>query len=236
MAGITFSNDKNLLENIARLVRFIKEPRSLASLLKIYPRRILKARLDELEFNSNDSGDNKCFTIKYKGKITEILFINKLLNLIDVIVPDKENFIEKLKWAKFIDPKLKFKTALENILAELNKKNIVINIHNTINFVKKTHLNNFFEQRKKIKISFLFNYLKISLLKIVSIKKFQGSAESLLASAANLTQDFFLDLNTIIFSLNNLARLKNIAENDVDYLKNIVKIIFSYRKLLNSPP
>jgi hypothetical protein len=233
MVGITFSNDKDLLENIARLLRFIKEPRSLASLLKFYPRRILKARLDELEFKSNDSGDNKYFIIKYKGKITEILFINQLLNPIDVIASDKENFIEKLKWAKFIDPKLKFKTVLENILAELNKKNIAINIHNIINFVQKNHLNNFFEQRKKIKISFLFNYLKISLLKIVSLKKFQGSAESLLASATNLTQDCLLDLNTIIFALNNLARLKNIAENDVAYLKNIVKIIFSYRKLLN---
>ena len=66
MVGITFSNDKDLLENIARLLRFIKEPRSLASLLKFYPRRILKARLDELEFKSNDSGDNKYFIIKYK--------------------------------------------------------------------------------------------------------------------------------------------------------------------------
>ena len=151
MVGITFSNDKDLLENIARLLRFIKEPRSLASLLKFYPRRILKARLDELEFKSNDSGDNKYFIIKYKGKITEILFINQLLNPIDVIASDKENFIEKLKWAKFIDPKLKFKTVLENILAELNKKNIAINIHNIINFIQKNHLNNFFEQRKKIK-------------------------------------------------------------------------------------
>lgn len=236
MKKITFpiAIDNDLLTNIECLLRFIKEPVSLASLLNPYSRRTLKAKLDELEFKSNGSGNHEYFTINFKDKtkIAKLLFTNQLVSPLGITITDKKQFIEELKQAKFLDPKLKLKTVLKNILASLNKKNILINIYGTIHFLQQAHLN-FSEKINKIGISFFFNFLKISLLRIVSLKKFQGSAESLLTSAANLTRDCLLDLNTIVFALNNLARLKNISKNNLAYLKNTVKIIFSYSKLLH---
>jgi hypothetical protein len=236
MKKITFSiaNDNGLLTNIACMLRFIKEPRSLTNFLNTYSWRILKAKLDELEFKSKGSGNNECFIIKFKDKtkIANILFTNQLLSPLGITIEDKKQFIEELKQAKLLDPKLKLKTVLKNILTRLNKKNTLINIYRAINLLQKTHLN-FSEKINKVGISFFFNFLKISLLRIVSSKKFHDSAESLLASAADLTWDCFLDLNTIIFALNNIANLKSIEKNNIIYLKNIVKIIFSYRKLLH---
>lgn len=222
----TFSitNDDNLLSNIESLLKFIKKSHASATFLGNSPRRILKAKLDELEFKSNSFSKNECFIIKFKdkNKITDILFAKQLLVPLESSITDKKWFIEEVKQAKFLDPELKLKTLLKNILTKLNKKNIIINIHETINFLQETHLSNRSEKRNKVEINFLFNYLKISLLSMASSNKFYGSAESLLASAENLTRDCFFDLSAIISSLNNITSLKNIAQ-----------IVFSYKKLLH---
>ncbi len=205
---VTFSiaNDNDLLIDIEVLLRFIKKSHAIF-FPNTCPQHILKASLDELEFRSNDSGDNKCLIIKYKNKIVKFPFSNSSLDPPRPVIPDKKQFIEELKQAKFLDPKLK----LKNILAKLNKKNMVIHINEAISSLQKKYLNSS-DKKNKVGINFLFNYLKISLLRILSLKKFHGSAEFLLASAKNLTQDCLFDLNTIIFPSNNIDILENIAK------------------------
>jgi hypothetical protein len=233
----TFSTvkDKNLLAIIECLLKLIKKSHARTTFLNNSPQAILKAKLDALEFKSNGFNQNEYFIIKFKdkNKIADILFTKQLLAPIENNVADKKQFIEELKRVKLLYPKLTLRTVLKNVLAKISNKNIVIDIHETINFLQKIHLNNSLKKRNKAEINFLFNYLKINLLRIATAKKFHGCAESLLASAENLTQHCLLDLNVIIFSLNNLASLKNIAENNILYLKNIAKIIFSYKKLLH---
>ena len=159
----TFSTvkDKNLLAIIECLLKLIKKSHSRTTFLNNSPQGLLKAKLDELEFKSNGFNRNECFIIKFKGKnkITDILFTKQLLDPIESNVADKKQFIEELKRVKLLYPKLKLKTVLKNVLTKINNKNIVINIHETINFLQKIHLNNSLKKINKIEINFLFNYL-----------------------------------------------------------------------------
>jgi hypothetical protein len=211
---------QNLIEDVDCLLKSLK-PTSISSIskfLKQFPRNILNAKLEELEFE-HPNVENPSFSIRFKkkNKTSEIKLTNQLLSPFRITITDHTQFTDKL--LDYNSSHELLKTTLSGLIEEKVKNTISINI----NHLQEQASNLPANENNQIEISIFFNLLKILIISEISSNNVASlTAESFLTSVTHLTNKFAPDIKTIILAV----------KDNINLPENIEKAVFSYAKLL----
>lgn len=236
-----FIPDENL-SDIEILLKFIRQPIPLDAFLKKFPKDILNAKLEQLEFD-NQELEQAFFNISLKArwKNKQIRLTNELVSPLGISITDKSQLIEKLNLDKFLQSELTFKESLKKIIDSHNKNIISLHIDSVINLMqeKSLSLHEGREGEEQVKIRLFFIFLKIFIQRTsLSENKHSFSfAESLINSATCLTRLFDSDIKNIIFCLNDNLTFAKEESKEKAYKReqqetNISKMVFAYDQVL----
>ncbi len=152
-----FTPDDHLIDIIDRLFQFVRQPIPLGEFINKFPKEILNARLDQLEFNSENPN---VFIIKLKTENNEIELINKDLSIFGITVTDPTQLVNPLIKCKKDSPNLNLKDALTRAITVNHDKNKKLTFNGIINILKENTLNHPENKNEQIEIDTYFNFIR----------------------------------------------------------------------------
>lgn len=156
-----FILDANLIADIDCLLKLLRQALPLDELFKKFSSDILKARLDQLEFKSENRRSTEYFVITFKDKNNNTIELtNNDLSYLGITITDHAHLINPLINLQKTFPALNLKDALTNLITTNNEKNNQIKIDEIINVSKSKALNDLDNKNKQIEINIFFNFLK----------------------------------------------------------------------------
>jgi len=227
-------SDPNLINDIDCLLKCIRQPLPLDKFFKNISGGILNAKLQQLEFDNEETHFK--ISLKTKWKNQQISLTNKLVSPLGITITDKNQLIEKLEHDKFLDPESTLKESLKKNIDSHAKNSINLNIDSACKVMQERSLLLYENREAKVKITLFFTFLKIFIQKYTLTNKAKiFSPELLVKSATYLATLFASSISNFIFCLNgNLTFAEEPTEKSKKEQQetNISKMVFSYDQLL----
>lgn len=227
-----FTPNTNFFDDVNCLLTFVKQPLRLDKFFKKIPSDILKTKLKQLNFIFNN-GELQ-INLKTTWKNKKISLTNEIVSTSEIILPNKNQFIEKLTNDKFLEPELTFEESLNKIIGSYTKKIINLNINDTINLIQERNLQIQENRAEKVQVRLFFIFLKIFMQNIL-LNNTHFIFSELIENSVSSTRLFASGINNFIIPLSNdLTFAEEPTEKSAKDQQeiNINEMVFSYDLLL----
>lgn len=226
-----FKLDTNLIDDINRLLTFVRQPLPLDEFFKKIPSDILQAKLGELEFKLENRENPSYFLIilKNSNKVSQFKLTNNHLSSLGIGITDQNLLIAPLLATKNQTPKSSLKDLFTILIEGANNINKKLNLDNASSFIKDKTLSLPENKNKQTEINIFFNLIEKFLIQEKDCKNpnIIITAQSLLIVANDLSklELRYPDLNTLISEIH--TNLNKFTSNDI----SITTVLLAYEKL-----